>query len=180
MPFDLLPEHPTCCHGPLLWSLGDVRQSEFVGHSDDSKHLAARLVPAHQNKHRRFLLQASHNTPCSALNDTQRKNATGAQDPTFSHQNTVRVKGQAWRSQQKRFSPATMFHRMWLHLWWRESSGCFCLLDSCLRSFSSPSVSFFSLLSHKQPAKDLNMHTNGSEVHTMSKKTSKTRFHKPF
>lgn len=45
--------HPTCCCGPPLWSLGDVRRPEFVGHGDDSKHLAARLLSAHQNKHRR-------------------------------------------------------------------------------------------------------------------------------
>lgn len=53
LPSDLFAEHPTCCCGSLLWSLGDVRRPEFVGHSDDSKHLAARLLCAHQNKHRR-------------------------------------------------------------------------------------------------------------------------------
>lgn len=48
-----LTERPTCCYCSLLWSLGDVRRPEFVGHSDDSEHLAARLLSAHQNKHRR-------------------------------------------------------------------------------------------------------------------------------
>lgn len=54
LPFDLFTEHPTfCCRLPL-WCLGDVWQPEFIGHSDDSTHLAASLLSAHQNKHRRF------------------------------------------------------------------------------------------------------------------------------
>lgn len=136
--YDPVTVHPTCCCGPQLWSLGDVRQPEFVGHADDSEHLAARLLSAHQNKHRRALHQPSHSTPCPALTEAQRLNTKDTRDPDSSNQNNVRVKGQAARSQST-FIPATQFHRAWLC-----SSGgsllCFSLLDSSLRSFSSPPV----------------------------------------
>lgn len=145
LPSDLFTKHPTCSRGPLLWSLGDVRRPEFVGHSDDSKHLAARLLSAHQNKHRRFLLQPSHNTPCPALTESQRLNAKDAEDPAFSNKNTVRVKGRAWRSQST-FIPATLFQRMWLYSGGGRVWAVFlCFFEEL---FSTVCLSFSFLCSH--------------------------------
>lgn len=158
-----LTEHHTCC--PLLWSPGDVRRPEFKSHSDDSEHLAARLLSGHQNKHRRFLLQPSHNTPCPALTASQRLNAKDAQDPALSNQNNVSVKGHAWRSEST-FIPATLFHRVRLYSGGGRVFAVFLCWAPVWRYFPSICLSFSLLCSHINSQKEeLNMHINESVNH---------------
>lgn len=90
LPFDLLTDHPTCCCSPLLWSLGDVRWPEFVGHSDDSDHLAVKWLSAHQNKHRKVYL--------SPMTEFQRLTTDNASNPDVSNPKGVGIKGSPWRS----------------------------------------------------------------------------------
>lgn len=134
--FDLFAKHPTCCCGPPLWGLGDVRRPGFVGHSDDSKHLAVRLLSAHQNKHRRF---------CSSTPPPHPQHSPSSSDWVWLNDKTLRMHRtlpsliQAMLGSKVELGDhSPLLSRQHCS----RECGCFPSLDSCFSTsfFSFPSI----------------------------------------
>lgn len=152
------PFPDTCAHGqhpcPLtsVWlSQEPLRPSsleswglpvaEVRGQSDDSKHLAARVLPVPQTKQRRVRVHPPPHPLSSSIQARQIKRP-GPSLLLWKHWQGRRM---TWKITHH-FHPRDFWPGNVASPWWRESLFCFPMLDSHLRPISPPTLCFLSSL----------------------------------